>query len=184
VATALAWGVANNMVAQVATSRLLYAMGRDRQLPRFLARVSIKRAVPRNAILFTAVISLVLGLYMASRDDGITLMVNLVNFGAMTAFIVLHLAVIVHWLRTGRSGSVWRNLIFPLVGVAILVFVVIHANILAQTVGLIWLGVGVLVLIVLTVTGRKPTLAGLDMPATDEHAGDEQAETASVGRHV
>lgn len=33
VATALAWGIANSMVAQVATSRLLFAMARDRQLP-------------------------------------------------------------------------------------------------------------------------------------------------------
>lgn len=38
-ATAIAWGFANSLVAQAATSRLLYAMARDRQLPRFLARV-------------------------------------------------------------------------------------------------------------------------------------------------
>ncbi|MFC7105888.1 APC family permease [Nonomuraea rubra] len=33
VATAIAWGFANSLVAQAATSRLLFAMGRDRQLP-------------------------------------------------------------------------------------------------------------------------------------------------------
>jgi len=57
-ATALAWGLANNMVAQVATSRLLYAMARDRQLPAFLAKVSVSRSVPVNGILLTAAISL------------------------------------------------------------------------------------------------------------------------------
>jgi Amino acid permease len=60
-ATALAWGLANNMVAQVATSRLLYAMARDGQLPKFLAKVSVSRSVPVNGILLTAAISLGLG---------------------------------------------------------------------------------------------------------------------------
>ena len=40
VATAIAWGFANSLVAQAATSRLLYAMARDRQLPRFLAKIN------------------------------------------------------------------------------------------------------------------------------------------------
>ena len=39
VATAIAWGFANSLVAQAATSRLLFAMARDRQLPSFLRRV-------------------------------------------------------------------------------------------------------------------------------------------------
>ncbi|MBM0228172.1 APC family permease, partial [Micromonospora sp. ATA51] len=49
VATAVAWGVANSLVAQVATSRLLYAMSRDRQLPKFLATVSVRHSVPTHA---------------------------------------------------------------------------------------------------------------------------------------
>ncbi len=40
VTTAVAWGFANALVAQVATSRLLFAMAWDGQLPRFLAKVS------------------------------------------------------------------------------------------------------------------------------------------------
>ena len=39
VATAISWGFANPLVAQAATSRLLFAMARDRQLPSFLRRV-------------------------------------------------------------------------------------------------------------------------------------------------
>ena len=66
VATAIAWGFANSLVAQAATSRLLFAMARDRQLPAFLAKVDPKHRVPVNATLFVAVISLALGLYMAS----------------------------------------------------------------------------------------------------------------------
>ena len=72
VATAVAWGFANSLVAQAATSRLLFAMARDRQLPSFLAKVHPTRRVPVNATLVVAVISLALGLYMDSRADGIS----------------------------------------------------------------------------------------------------------------
>ena len=53
-ATAIAWGFANSLVAQAATSRLLYAMARDRQLPAFLATVHPTKGVPVNATLLTA----------------------------------------------------------------------------------------------------------------------------------
>ncbi|GLW35322.1 APC family permease [Actinoplanes regularis] len=165
-ATALAWGVANNMVAQVATSRLLMAMSRDKQLPAFLSRVSLSRSVPTNAILATAAISLGIGLWMANRDDGITLMSAMVNFGAMIAFIVLHVCVIWDWAKNGRTGGLGRNVIVPLLGAGILVAVIFHAQLLAQKVGLIWLGLGVIVLIVLLSTGRKPALP--EVPADDE----------------
>lgn len=161
VATAIAWGLPNSMVAQVATSRLLYAMARDRQLPTFLARVSIRRSVPVNATLLTGVVSLALGLYMATRADGITVLSSLINFGAMVAFLVLHVTVVVHHLIRGRSGNWWAHLVMPAVGFAILAYVVVHANIAAQRVGLAWLGLGVLVLAGLYATGRRPTLSGL-----------------------
>src|SRR3954465_11403207 len=73
VATAIAWGFANSLVAQAATSRVLFAMLRDRQLPSFLAKVHPTRRVPVNATLLVAAVSLVLGIYMSQRDDGISL---------------------------------------------------------------------------------------------------------------
>jgi amino acid transporter len=160
VATAIAWGFANSLVAQVATSRLLYAMARDRQLPSFLAKISSRHKVPINATFVVAIVSLALGLYMNSRDDGITLMSTLVNFGAMTAFLALHVSVF--WYYVVRNGSRdWlRHLVFPLIGFLILLYVVINANVAAQRLGFIWLGIGVVILIVLYATGRRPKLAG------------------------
>jgi amino acid transporter len=159
-ATALAWGIANNLVAQVATSRLLFAMARDRQLPAFLDKATMRRAVPVNAVLTTAGLSLCLGLYMASRSDGITLLSSLVTFGAITAFTVLHVTVIWHYLIRNRSGNYWSHLVVPLIGGGLLVAVAINANIMAQRVGLTWLGIGLVVLVVLYATGRRPSLAG------------------------
>lgn len=157
-ATAIAWGFANSLVAQAATSRLLYAMARDRQLPSFLAKVHPRKGVPVNATLLTAVVSLALGLYMASRDDGITLLSTLVNFGALTAFLVLHVSVVVHYLVRNGSRDWWRHLVVPVLGFAILAYVVINADVAAQTLGFVWLGIGVVLLVILVATGRRPSL--------------------------
>jgi amino acid transporter len=158
VATAIAWGFANSLVAQAATSRLLFAMARDRQLPHFLARVHPRRRVPVNATLVVAVISLALGLYMSSRDDGITLLSTLVNFGAMTAFLALHVAVVVHFVIKNKSRNWWKHLAVPVIGFAILLFVIINAKLAAQALGLIWLVVGLALMGLLLALGRKPEI--------------------------
>ncbi|MEU4805410.1 APC family permease [Actinosynnema sp. NPDC023587] len=167
-ATAVSWGFANSLVAQAATSRLLFAMARDRQLPKFLAKIHPTRRVPVNATLLVAGVSLVLGLYMQSREDGITLLSSLVNFGAMTAFLVLHVSVVAHYVIRRRSRNWWKHLIAPAIGFGILAYVVVNAKVAAQTVGFVWLGVGAVILIGLLVAGRRPELAGI--------AGDEEGK--------
>jgi amino acid transporter len=159
VATAIAWGFANSLVAQAATSRLLFAMARDRQLPSFLAKVHPTRRVPVNATLLVAVVSLVLGLYMNSRDDGISLLSTLVNFGALTAFLLLHIAVVVHFVVRQKSRDWWHHLAVPVIGFAILFYVIINAKVAAQRLGFVWLAIGLALLVFLVVTGRKPELA-------------------------
>ncbi|GAA4240801.1 APC family permease [Actinomadura meridiana] len=166
-ATAIAWGFANSLVAQAATSRLLYAMARDRQLPGFLAKVDVKRQVPVNATLLVAAVSMGLGLYMEHRDDGITLLSSLVNFGAMTAFLVLHVSVVVHYVIRSGSRNWWPHLIAPAFGFCILGYVVYNADVAAQELGFVWLGIGVVVLIVLLALHRRPELAGIAPDAPD-----------------
>jgi amino acid transporter len=157
-ATAIAWGFANSLVAQAATSRLLFAMARDRQLPHFLARVHPTRRVPVNATFVVAAISLALGWYMTTRDDGITLLSTLVNFGALSAFLLLHVSVVVHFVVRRKSRDYWRHLAVPVIGFGILLAVVINADVHAQTLGFTWLGIGVVLMVVLLATGRKPEL--------------------------
>lgn len=162
-ATAIAWGFANALVAQAATSRLLYAMARDKQLPKFLAVVNKKSGSPVNATFVTGFISVALGLYMVTQreDFGLTLITTLVNFGALTAFIVLHISVIVHHKIRGGSSDNWRHLVVPIMGIVLLGFVVIKANVAAQQVGLTWAGLGIVLLLILIVSGRKPKLSGM-----------------------
>jgi amino acid transporter len=163
-ATAIAWGFANALVAQAATSRLLYAMARDKQLPKFLAVVNKKSGSPVNATFVTGFISVALGLYMVTQreDFGLTLITTLVNFGALTAFIVLHISVIVHHKIRGGSSDNWRHLVVPIMGIVLLGFVVIKANVAAQQVGLTWAGLGIVLLLILIVSGRKPKLSGMN----------------------
>jgi amino acid transporter len=179
-ATAIAWGFANSLVAQAATSRLLYAMARDRQMPRFLAKINPKHKVPANATFLVAAVSLALGIYMATRDDGISLLSTLVNFGAMTAFLALHVSVVVHYVVRRGSRDWLRHLVVPVVGFLILGYVVVNAKVAAQVLGFVWLGIGVVILVVLYATGRRPRLAGLDEPATEPATEPQKQETGSV----
>jgi amino acid transporter len=160
VATAIAWGFADAMVAQAATSRLLYSMARDRQLPRFLAKIHPRYRVPEYATIVVAIISVGVGVGMTFRaDNGLTLLTTLVNFGALSAFLLLHLAVIVHYVVRRGSRDYLRHLVVPLCGLVILGYVMIKAKAAAQVVGLTWLGVGVVLMVTLLVLGRTPTLA-------------------------
>jgi amino acid transporter len=167
VATAVAWGFANSLVAQAATSRLLFAMARDRQLPSFLGKIHPKHKVPVNATFLVAAVSLVLGLYMSSRGDGITLLNTLVNFGAMTAFLALHVSVIVHYFVRQRSRDWWRHLIAPAIGFLILLYVVINAKVAAQVLGFAWLAIGILILAGTYMMGRRPTLSAINTEVSE-----------------
>ena len=71
-----------------------------------------RKGVPTNATLLVAVVSLVVGLCSTSRDDGIARLSTLVNFGALTAFLALHVSVVVALRRARGSragGRTWSR---------------------------------------------------------------------------
>ncbi len=157
-ATAIAWGFANALVAQAATSRLLYAMARDRQLPSFLARIHPTKGVPTNATLLVAVVSLGVGFLFYEMENGITTLSTLVNFGALTAFLALHVSVVWHYVGRRGSRRWWSHLVAPVIGFAILAYVLVNAQVYAQTLALIWFVVGLVIMVVLVASGRTPDL--------------------------
>jgi amino acid transporter len=177
IATGIAWGIADTLVAQVAVSRLLYAMGRDKQLPPFLAKVSVKRAVPTNAIILVALLSLALVLYMEYfRDDALIVLPSMINVGALSAFVILHISVIVHYIVKKRSGDMWNHLLIPVVGAALLVVVIRYASWNALIVAAIWGAAGLVILGLLYVVGNRPSLQGLGR----EEPGQVAAESTSA----
>jgi glycerol uptake facilitator-like aquaporin len=64
----------------------------------------------------------------------------------------------VHFLVRKKSRDYWRHLVVPVIGFAILVAVIINAQVAAQTLGFIWLGIGLVLMGVLLATGREPEL--------------------------
>jgi amino acid transporter len=146
----MAVGFANAMAAQAATSRLLFSMSRDGQLPSFLSRIS-KRQVPMAALLFVSAISLVLVLFFVGQ---IGLISSLVNFGALFGFCLLHLSVIWYYVVKQKSKNYLLHLVVPALGFVIIAYVLFNADTLAKIGGLVWLVIGAVVFAINVLRGR------------------------------
>jgi len=155
IAVALGSAIANALVAQAATSRLLFSMSRDRQLPAFLAHVHPVRRVPERAVLLVSVVSLILGLFFVGQ---IGLLSSLVNFGALFSFLLLHVSVVAWYLIKKRERTYGLHLVVPVLGFVIIGYVLVNADLNAKIGGLVWLVVGVIWLLVLRRTGRSTEL--------------------------
>lgn len=81
------------------------------------------------------------------------------NFGALMGFLILHLSVINHYIIRQKSTAWVKHLLFPLVGLAIIGFVLYEMDIEAKILGLSWLAIGIVYYFVLRVIlKRKPVL--------------------------
>jgi len=143
VATALAWGVAVAITSQAAVSRLLFGMARDGKLPKVLAKVHPKHNTPYMSIYLVAVLSLLICYLFINAVDTLT---SLVNFGALSGFMLLHITVINHYWRRQRSGQLIRHLICPLVGFVIVAAIMYNMGVDAQKLGLVWIAAGLVYL--------------------------------------
>ena len=147
-------GLAAALTAQAATARLIYSMARDGMLPTALAHVGAKRQAPDRAILLTAVITLGLGLFLVNQLE---LLTSMVNFGALTGFLALHLSVVIHFIVRQRSRRWIRHLVVPVIGFAIVAYVLINAQANAKIAGLTWMAVGLATVLLLKFAGRSPS---------------------------
>jgi len=138
-------GTAAAAASQVATARLLYSMARDGRIPRPLARVHPRRKVPDRAIFLVGALNLAVGLVLANQLE---LLASLVNFGALFGFLMLHVAVIVHYALRLTSRDWLRHLLVPLIGSAIIAYVLVNMAAPAKIAGISWLIVGTGMLLV------------------------------------
>jgi len=133
-------GMPGALAVQVATARLLFGMARDGQLPRALAHVNPRHKVPDRAVILVAAITLVLALLLVSQVD---LLASMVNFGALTGFLMLHLSVMVQFMWRQKSKDWLRHLLAPLIGFLIIAYVLLNMASLAKLAGIAWLTVGI-----------------------------------------
>lgn len=146
-ATAISWGIFNSLVAQTAISRILFAMSRDGNLPKVLAKVHPKFKTPYIAALFVGTLSIIL--VIVFEQLGIDAISRLVNFGALTSFCVLHLTVIWHFFIKERSGKIFLHVILPVLGFLITAYTWISLDELSKIMGIIWVIAGILYYFVL-----------------------------------
>lgn len=130
---------ANSIASQATSSRLVFSMARDRRLPHIFAKVS-SRQVPANAMLLIVGLSLVIGIVGTTEQ---ALLTTLVTFGALTAYILLHIAVIAHFGIRERSRHFFVHWISPIIGSAVLLYALWSADVHAKILGCAWMAVGI-----------------------------------------
>ena len=109
--------IGSALTSQASVSRILFAMGRDGILPRkIFGHVSVRFATPTFAILVVSVISLV-----AIWID-LDKLIALVSFGALVAFSAVNLSVIKHYFFDSNEKNVLNNLVLPLIGFGLTVW--------------------------------------------------------------
>jgi amino acid transporter len=155
-AIALAWflalvvGFTNVLPTQVGVARVLFAMGRDKQLPSVLARLHPRHGSPYIAMLVSTGISMAVAL--ALRDN-VELLASLVNFGALVGFMLLHLSVLVQFAK-GEDTRWFVHKAVPLLGLTVVLAVFSGMQDVALKLGSAWLIVGIVYGLVLRRKGR------------------------------
>lgn len=136
------------MVGQGAGSRIIMDMARERRLPHALARVSERTGVPARSILLTAGGNIIVAVWAATQANGLDTISSIVNVGALTAFILLHVSVIGYYLvrkKASVPGRWFSHGVIPAVGAVLLAVVLASASPVALLIGLIWFVLGVAV---------------------------------------
>jgi amino acid transporter len=163
-AVVLAWtyaiivGLSNALPMQVGVARVVFAMGRDRQLPSALARIHPRYHTPYVGMLVTAAISLIVALFMKNRLDDLA---SIVNFGALSGFLFLHVSVLARFAFRLRSRAWGTHWLVPICGIAVVLAVFSGMSGLATKVGCLWLSAGVLYGALLTAKHREELHAPL-----------------------
>jgi putrescine importer len=149
-ATLLVATIGSGMASLLGAARLLYGMGRENALPRRFFGFVNRTGVPRNNVLLVGAIAL-LGAALspdAKHLGSPELMsfqrgAELLNFGALIAFMGVNVAAFVHYVVRGKQRTL-SMIVPPIVGVALCFYLWINLNEKALKLGAAWMVVGLL----------------------------------------
>ena len=115
--TLLVANFGSGMGAQLGAARLLYGMGRSKALPeKFFGAVDPKRRVPRNNVIFVGLIALAGALLVSYGIFSYGLGAEMLNFGALIAFMGVNLAAFFRYhVRESHQSATWPLLVCALV---------------------------------------------------------------------
>ncbi|SFR70359.1 putrescine:proton symporter, AAT family [Agromyces sp. CF514] len=162
VAAAVAAVAASSLASHASVSRMIYVMGRNGTGPisRSLSYVHPRFQTPAVAIVLVGVVSL------AAAVADLDFIFSLINFGALIAFTVVNITVILHFAvrrREVRSASqIVRNIVLPVIGVVLTVVLWLNISSDAMIYGLLWLSIGLIILLALTRLFRRPMRLSLE----------------------
>jgi len=148
--TLLVANFGSGMGAQLGAARLLYGMGRSKALPRFFGAIDPKHRVPFNSVIFVGAVALAGALLVSFGIFSYGLGAEMLNFGALIAFMGVNLAAFVRYDFRASTNTVTR-IIAP-----ILTLAAIALALRGSTTTWILAGVGWLALVAIA-----PPLAGL-----------------------
>ncbi len=157
--TMLMANVGSGMASQMGAARLLYGMGRSDGIPRrVFGAIDPTTGIPRNNVIIVGAIALV-GAFAISYERG----AELLNFGAFIAFMGVNAAAFVrYFLRAERKR--WTNLVVPLLGFFICLFIWLNLSSPAKFAGAAWMLVGIAYGAIRT-RGFRSDLVRFDIPA-------------------
>ena len=136
--TLLVANIGSGTGAQLGAARLLYGMGRSNALPRsFFGSIEPKRRIPRNNVIFVGLVALG-GAFVVSYGLG----AELLNFGALIAFMGVNLAAFVRYYLRAQEKKL-TNLFLPLLGFVVCFLLWLNLSRTAKLAGSVWLLVGI-----------------------------------------
>jgi amino acid transporter len=122
------------MGSQLGAARLLYAMGRSNAIPKsFFGVLDPVRQTPRNNVLFAGALALA-GALTIRFERG----VELLNFGALIAFMGVNLSALMHYYVRASHKKV-QNLLTPMCGFFVCLLLWWNLNMYAKIAGIIWM---------------------------------------------
>lgn len=143
---AQAW--ASGITSQASASRLLYGMARDGKLPHMVfGYLHPKLRTPTYSMVLMGAIAMIAGLLLDLDKAA-----ELVNFGACAGFMAVNLSVIGHYFVRRRERSnfaLLTNLVSPVIGFLVCLWIWLSVSSLAMKVGTIWSIAGVIYLLAL-----------------------------------
>jgi len=137
--TILVANIGSGMGAQLAASRLLFGMGRNDAIPKgFFGKINVKRQIPANNVILIGSLALI-GSFLLSYDKG----AELLNFGAILAFMGVNAAAFAHYFVRSKERSEWTFL-WPVCGFAICAYIWWQLSTPAKILGSVWVALGLI----------------------------------------
>lgn len=135
--TLLVANMGSGLGAQLGAARLLYGMGRSNALPKFFGKVNPRTRIPSNNVIFVGLVTLV-GAFTLSYALG----AEMLNFGALIAFMGVNLAALVHYYFRAERKTL-MNLLPPAMGFLVCLLLWLNLSRPAKIAGAIWMLAGI-----------------------------------------